>query len=288
MKVYGEYTQDQLDAQYNLRARHPDHPEHFARWSRASADARSSVPCQSDIRYGDGDKQSLDLFRATASSGPRPLLAFIHGGYWQAMDKSDFGFLAPSFTRKGITLAVLNYGLAPHATIHEIVDDVRAALIWLWRNAAGLGADPARLFVSGHSAGGHLTAMMLATDWAALGADLPRDLVKGGCSISGLYDLEPIRLCFLNEALAMTASDARRASPVHLSAPTAPLLLAVGGEETEEFHRQQAELVRAWRSDKLREIDMPGHDHFSIMGSLADEASPLHRAVVELVADTAE
>ena len=106
MKVYGEYTQDQLDAQYNLRARHPDHHEHFARWSRASADARSSVPCQSDIRYGDGDKQSLDLFRATASSGPRPLLAFIHGGYWQAMDKSDFGFLAPSFTRKGITLAM--------------------------------------------------------------------------------------------------------------------------------------------------------------------------------------
>lgn len=286
MKVYGGYTRDQLDAQYNLRARHPDHPEHFARWSRASADARASLPCELEIRYGAGDKQSLDIFRAPAGAGPRPLLAFVHGGYWQAMDKADFGFLAPSFTRAGITLAVLNYWLAPQATIHEIIDDVRAALVWLWRNAASFGADPARLFVSGHSAGGHLTGMMLATDWGALGADLPPDLVKGGCSISGLYDLEPIRLCFLNEALSLDAADARRASPIHLPAPAAPLLLAVGGDETAEFHRQQAELVRVWRSGNLRQIDMPGHDHFSIMGSLAEEASPVHRAVVQLAADT--
>lgn len=284
MSVYRGYTQEELDAQYNLRARHPEHPSRFARWSQESATARRTLECELDLSYGETAPRSLDFFHARGP-GPHPVLAFIHGGYWQAMDKADFGFVAPSFVEAGISVAVVNYTLAPATGIDGIVDENRAALAWLWRNAARFGGDPSRLFACGHSAGGHLTAMLLATHWKGFAGDLPPDLVKGGCAISGLYDLEPIRLSFLNQALAMDAATARAASPAHLPAPGLPLALSVGGEETEEFHRQQSELVRAWGngSGTLDEIEMPGKDHFTIMDALAQPESPLHVATRRLV-----
>lgn len=288
MSIYGTYDQEQLDAQYNLRARHPDHAAHFERWGRASAEARQALDCHPDLRFGSAEAQSLDLYLPSAARTPAPVVAFIHGGYWQAMDKADFGFVAPPFVEAGIAFASLNYTLAPAASMHEIVAEIRTALAWLPRNGGGFGLDPSRLYVCGHSAGGHLTAMALTTDWPALGPDLPGDLIRGGCAISGLYDLEPIRLSYLNQALGMGPEDARAASPVQAAAPRVPLLLSVGGEETEEFHRQQEALFRAWGGGGMLErIDMPGRDHFTIMDALADAESALFQRTCRLVRDDA-
>ena len=164
--------------------------------------------------------------------------------------------------------------------LDTLVAQCRSAVVWVHGHAGELGGDPRRIFVSGHSAGGHLVAMLLATDWAALGA--PADVVKGGCAISGLYDLEPIRLCYLNDVLALTPDAARRNSPVLLPRPaTGSLLLAVGGDEGPEYHRQTNDLAAAWRGGggALEVLDMAGHDHFSIVGELESPVSPLARAI---------
>jgi len=170
---------------------------------------------------------------------------FVHGGYWHRLDKTDFSFVAGA-CRETATV-VVNYALVPTVDLDELVRQVRASVAWVHANARSFGGDPARITVSGHSAGGHLVAMLLATDWPQFG--VPADVVKAGCAISGLYDLEPIRLCYLNEVLGLTPESARHNSPVHLK-PTgrAPLVLAVGADEGPEYHRQTTDLAAACRS----------------------------------------
>ena len=280
--VYRDYGQAALDAQYNLRALVTDYPEYFRRWAETSAAARARRPCRLDLAY---DKEALDFFPAFRSAAP--CLVFIHGGYWQSLDKSDFSFLAPSFQDAGIAVAVVNYTLAPKATMDEIVRQNRAAIAWLHRNGRELGIDAGRLHVAGHSAGGHLTAVMMTTDWAALGfAENP---VRGGVAISGLYDLEPIRLCYLNKVVGMDAAMAARNSPTgRIPARAAPLILSVGGAETPEFHRQQAEFEQAWRAHGLGAeiVDQPGDHHFSVIERLGESSSPLHRAAMRQIRGT--
>ena len=182
-------------------------------------------------------------------------------------------------------MAVVNYALIPTVDMDELVRQVRASVAWLHRNVAALGGDPARLTVSGHSAGGHLVAMLMATDWARF-AGLPADVVKAGCGISGLYDLEPIRLSYLNETLGLTPETARRNSPVHLvPASAGRLLLAVGAKEGDEYHRQTESLAAAWRRRGLavEVMDMAGHDHFSIITELGDPGTPLSRAILRQI-----
>jgi arylformamidase len=170
----------------------------------------------------------------------------------------------------------------PTIDLDTLVGQCRAAVAWVHAHAREFGGDAARIFVSGHSAGGHLVAMLLATDWAALGA--PADTVKAGCAISGLYDLEPIRLCYLNDVLGLTAEVARRNSPVTLPPPrSGRLVLAVGGDEGAEYHRQTDALAAAWRAVPLEVMDMRGHDHFSIVGELESPLSPLARALQRLM-----
>ncbi|HLJ19386.1 MAG TPA: alpha/beta hydrolase, partial [Stellaceae bacterium] len=169
----------------------------------------------------------------------------------------------------------------------EIVRQNRAAVAWLHRNARDYGIDAARIHVAGHSAGGHLTAMMLATDWAPLGLD--RNPVRGACAISGLYDLEPIRLCYLNDVLSLEAAEAARNSPLHhLPKQSPPLILSVGTGETDEFLRQQAEFATAWRAAglPLEMADQPGDHHFSVIDRLGQPNSPLHRAVMRQISSS--
>ncbi len=281
--LYLNYDQAGLDAQYNLRAAVPAFPDFVADWAERSTRARSEVDCMVNLAYGPAPAEKLDLFPA----GPgAPVHLFIHGGYWQSMDKDHFGFVAQGLVPKGAAVAVNDYALAPDVGMDEIVRQNRAALAWLWRHVADFGGDPNRIFVSGHSAGGHLTAMLLATDWPAFDPGLPKDLVKGGMAISGLFDLEPVRLCYLNQVLGMDAATAQRNSPValvdRLAANPAPLGLCVGGDETDEFHRQQAEfaarLTAAGRRPAI--IDMPGFHHFDLVCELTDPASPLTRAIL--------
>jgi arylformamidase len=265
-----------LDAQYNLRAAFPDHPQHFARWARESETARRSLPCRIDLAYGPAPLQKLDFF---PGGTPRPpLLVFLHGGYWQAMDKSDFGFLAPAFTRRGIAVAIVNYSLAPAARLTAMVEESGAALRFLAGAAAGLGFAAERMAVAGHSAGGQLAAMTL------LGAAPP----PLACAVSGVFDLEPIRLCYLNRVLRLDAAEAAALSPLRCIAerPSGPapgrLLLSGGGRETEEFRRQQADFAALWeaRFGAAPVIaEQPEADHFTIMDRMAAPGAPLFEAL---------
>lgn len=290
MTIFRDYDQAGLDAQYNNRAAVPDHPAYFERWARDSAQARETLPCRLDLAYGPGERERLDIFPAGGGASA-PALVFIHGGYWKGLDKSDFSYPATALVDAGIAYVAIRYPLAPAAGMDEIVASVRRALAWLWREGRGHGVDPARLVVSGHSAGGHLTAMLLATDWPAVADDLPADLVKGGLSISGLYDLEPVRLSYHNAELRLDAAAARRNSPLHhLPATAPPLALVVGAEETDEFRRQQQEFLAAWRARGLEGsgAEFAGLNHFSIVDGFYDPASPLQRTARALLAGRLE
>src|SRR5258705_4061769 len=179
-----------LARQYNNRALVPDHAQYFARWGDASARARSIMPSHLDRRYGDMPGETLDLFPARKGDGT--CMMFIHGGYWRSLDKHDFSFLAPAWVDAGVSLAVVNYDLCPKVTIDEIVRQMLRASRWLWLNAEQYGMDQDRLYVAGHSAGGHLTAMLMCALWQQLDPRLPKDLWQGGLAISGIYDLRPL------------------------------------------------------------------------------------------------
>lgn len=278
--VFRHYDQDALDREYDNRRKVADALEWLARYARESEGARKDLECRLDVTYGPTPAERLDIF--PAPGGKAPISVFVHGGYWRALDKADFHFVARAFVPAGVAAVVINYGLVPAVTMEELVRQCRAAVAWAYRNAASFGGDPERIFVSGHSAGGHLVAMLMATDWRAF-AGLPDAAVKGGAGISGLYDLEPIRLCYLNETLGLAPDDARRLSPVLLPRPRrGALLLVVGGDEGPEYHRQTDDLARAWRGPDLavEVMDMAGHHHFSIVSQLESPESALSRAIL--------
>lgn len=267
-----------LDAQYNLRQAVPSHPEDFARWRRASEQARASLPCRIGLAYGPHPLETLDFF-PTATPG-RPILVFIHGGYWQAMGKDDFSFVANGFATAAAgnlaNVAVIDYPLAPGARMDRIVASVMRALLWLHRQAPALGAAPGRLYAAGHSAGGHLVAMAAVTNWTQLDPKAPASLLQAGLAISGLFDLRPIQLCYLNDVIGMDVAEAERNSPL-LLLPAAshrlpPLALVVGEGETEAFHGQQSDFARAYayapNGGQVMAVTEPGRHHFDIMHDL--------------------
>lgn len=278
--IYRGYDRAALDAQYNCRGMVPDFDDHMARWKRLSEEAFASFEVRRDLAYGPSDGERLDLF-LPVGPGPYPLMIFIHGGYWRAMDKTVHAFPALGFVPDGVALASIDYTLAPAADMDRIVRECRTAVAWCHANAAELGIDPGRIHVSGHSAGGHLTAMAMATDWPSFGDRLPAGLVVSGCPISGLYDLEPIRLTYLNDDVRLTPELARRNSPVNLL-PRGPkaMTIAAGGIESDEFHRQQAVLLERWRGTiaDIEAVDMPGRHHFDVVTAFADGDDPLCRA----------
>ncbi len=213
------------------------------------------------------------------------MLVYIHGGYWRALDKRDASFIAPPFVAAGAMVVVPNYALCPAASIEEIVGQQRAALAWVWRHAAAHGGDPERIVVAGHSAGGHLAAMMLATDWPGVDPGLPADLVKGALSLSGVFELEPLRHApFLAPDLRLDAAAAERLSPIVLTAPKRPLFALVGGDESEEFLRQNALIAQAWGPAAVPVCEaVPGRHHMSVLRELAEPGSRTHRLALQLL-----
>jgi arylformamidase len=282
--IFLGYDRDALDREYDNRKKVIDSPMWLRRFAEESNAARAEIPCRLDVAYGGHPGERLDVFpaeRATAA----PVHVFIHGGYWHRLDKDDFSYVARAFVPAGIATVVIDYALMPSVTMAELVRQCRAALAWVYEHARSFGADPQRITISGHSAGGHLVAMLMATDWAAF-AGMPADLVKAGAGISGLYDLEPIRLCYLNDVLALTPDEARAHSPILLT-PThaAPLLLPLGAREGPEYHRQSDSMAAAWRrhGGRAEVQSLAGHDHFSIVWELNARDSALSRAVRSLI-----
>ena len=269
---------DWFDAQYNLRAGRPDYEKTvIPGWMAASQDARDSLECTLDVRYAEGEKQKLDVFRCADARAPT--LIWIHGGYWQRGDKSVYSFLATPFVQKGVNVVVVGYDLCPTVSMTRISEELREALSFIWHEGETLGINRDRLTVMGHSAGGHLTQMMMATDWSARDAALPANLIKAGIPVSPLSYLEPVRLTLaLNANLRMDPAEADAQSPMtnHPPVTDAPQLVVVGGAETDEFHRQTQMYVDKFASD-ARAMDMyvvPDVDHFDELNVLADPASP--------------
>ncbi len=266
---------DFVEREYNLRAAFPDHPQWFARWAADSAAARSRLDARLDVRYGNGPKQTIDLFPA---ADPRGTVLFIHGGYWRALDKSDHSFVALPLVAASVGVAVLNYDLCPAVGIARIVDECREAVAWLRREGPGHGLSLQRLVVSGHSAGGHLAAMLVATDWRARGQ--PADAITGAVAISGVFDLEPLVHVSFNADLMLDAGRAYLVSPVHLQprVPT-PMLIAAGAEETSEFIRQSWLLWECWPAchppKRRAPLFIAGRHHFSVLTDLGDPESDL-------------
>jgi len=274
---------ERMEREYNARAAIPDHPQIFARWAEQGAQVRRRRAGLIDMPYGDDDGERLDVFPTVHRTSP--LLVFIHGGYWRSLDKSDFSWIAPPFLDAGVAVAFLNYGLAPRVAVEDMVRQQLKVIAWLYTRAEELGFDRQRIVVSGHSAGGHLTAMMMAALWPEVDPALPADLVKGGIAISGLFDLEPlVPLPFINSDLKLDVAAARKVSPVHLPPTTgAPLLTAVGALESSEFKRQMRLIHQAWPHNAREELEVAGANHLTVCDALADPESALFRTALDLV-----
>ena len=287
-----------LNAQYNNRALVPNFAEHFARWQSDSAIARACSKCTLDVSYGPAASETLDVFPATSadtSTGTAkvkaPVMVFLHGGYWRSLDKSDHSFVAPAFSQRGACVVVPNYALCPGTpqaptTLPHIALQMVQALAWTHRHIAAFGGDPNRVTVVGHSAGGHLAAMLLACDWRAAAKDLPRDLVKSALSISGLFELESImRTPFLQESLKLTPPHAVQCSPAWFKAPTRGTLYSVvGGDESAEFLRHNRLIQSTWGSTRVPVCEaLPGRNHFSALSALTEPGHRLHTLACKLL-----
>ena len=277
-----QYTPEFVERGYNNRAAVPDHPRSLARYAELSQATVRALP-KVDQRYGSAPRETLDLFLPPSS--PRGTYVFIHGGYWRGLDKADFSFVAAPLVAQGYAVAVLNYDLCPSVTVAAIVDECRRAVLWLVREGPRHGAPASPLVVGGHSAGGHLVAMLFATDWRTHGlAEAP---FRAGVSLSGVHDLEPLVLSTMNADLRLDCAEARAVSPVHFAPRTAaPLLIAAGADETTEFLRQSQLMFDAWPANRPAGRQAPWfiaeRDHFTVVLDYAEPTSALTRATVAL------
>jgi arylformamidase len=278
MIVYKQYDQDALNRQYNNRLQVPDHPVHTAMWEKLSAQTEKELPVKKDVQYGDHPRERMDIYPSPVP-GSKTLI-FIHGGYWRNLDKSFFQFVAKAFHPYNITVVVITYPLAPEVSIDQIVLSCRKAVQWVHKNIIAYHGDADQLYVAGHSAGGHLAAMMMTDDKI-----IPPVLLKGVCSMSGLFNLVPIQLSDINETLHMDKDMALRNSPVYLRPVIhCPLLLIVGADETEEYKSQGEELNDNWKQIiPVETLQLKGVNHFSIAGDLLDNHSLLHRKMREMM-----
>jgi len=270
-----------LEAEYNNRRRVPEHPEIQGRWKSASEALRKGGKVDIDLAYGKGDRNRYDLFRASNGAANAPVVVYIHGGYWQRGDRKDNSFVAKELNARGISVALPSYTLCPSIGVIDIVAELRQCLKAVWERTKQ------RLVVVGHSAGGHLAATMLATDWAKVGG-VPADLVKAAYAISGVFDLAPLIPTSLNEALKLDPAKARESSPLFWPAPPKHLtfVAAAGGDESQEFFRQALEITAAWSKAGVKAecVIVPDTNHFTIVEELARPESAMLARVVAMAA----
>jgi arylformamidase len=275
-------TQEELDAQYALERVVPDAASYAPSYAAESERVRGELQHRLGVPFGPTLAEHADVYPAPGVTRGAPVLVYLHGGYWRRFSSKEFGFVARGPSSRGVATVVVNYALCPAVTVSEIVRQARAALAWTYENAAGFGGDPQRIHVAGHSAGGHLTAMLLATDWEGE-YGLPRDIAKGGYAISGLFDLAPFPYTFLQPKLQLTWAEVLRYSPIlRLPDRAPPLLVAYGEDETDEFKRQSEEFFEKWRSSGLEggRLILPGKNHYDAIYGFLEAGSPLCSAIL--------
>jgi arylformamidase len=283
MLYRGFATQAEIDAEYNVGQRRVDRDEVGRHMAQLSERAVALPGVELGVRYGPTREEHLDVYRA-AGDGPRPVLVFIHGGYWRAYSSRDFALAALGPLAHGIDVVAVNYTLAPKVTIDEITRQNRAAVAWVHGNAASWGGDSSRVVVAGHSAGGHQTAMVLATDWER-DYDLPADVVHAGLPISGVFDLRPFPYSYLAPSLQLSRRTVETQSPVLSPPASGPRrVVAWGGGETSEFARQSLAYVDHCRGAGIdaRALALGTDDHYDAVLELADPSSELTRVALEL------
>jgi arylformamidase len=274
-------TQEDLDAQYNLTAMLPEAAARYEKlcwWE--SEDARSELDHRLDVPFGPTLAEHVDLYPA---GGNAPVLVYVHGGFWCLRTSKEFGFVARGPASRGVATVVTNYDLCPRVTIDEIVRQTRAAVAWVHKNAASFGGDHERIHVAGHSAGGHLVAMLLATDWEGK-YGLPGDIIKSATAISGFYDLAPFPFTFLQPQLQLGYDQVLKNSPIlHIPDSAPPLLVAYGENETDEFKRQSEEYLDAWKANGLegKILILQNKNHYEVIEGFLASETPLCSGILQ-------
>ena len=296
MPGYGPYNEEELNIQYSLRNARPDYETTMIpRWQRRSAAYRDKAGGRYDIAYGDGERDRADFFPAGSPNGA--LIVYIHGGYWQRGDKSVYSFLAEPYNKAGFSVVAINYMLCPKVKVGDIPPQCRRAVTWAWDHLADFGASAEKFYLMGHSAGAHLTAWMMATDWPGCDPRYPGDLIRAAAPISGLYDFEPIRHTAENRGTGTnagfglnidSAEEARAVSLIdHPPLTEAPQLMGWGLDESDEFVRQNEEqYARLCRTGTpVSATRVPDRDHFDMVDVLGDEKSELVSRILTLFSE---
>jgi arylformamidase len=279
---YKTFRQDELEYQYNPRVSVPDFPELAKVRSAQARNVRGAAKSWLNVPYGSAPREMLDIYAADRAGGP--VLVYIHGGYWRSGTKEDNANFVPAFTQRGATVVLVEYDLCPRVTVTDIVRQTRASIAWTFRNILRYGGDPARLYISGHSAGGHLTAMALANDWEKEG--LPKNFIKAAVAMSGVHDLDMVMHISANQEIRMTPEIAKHNSPF-LNPPMieCPLLVAVGGLEPEGWKQMSKDYFEFCRERGLTAeyLEVPGANHYTMSEHLGNPASPLAQAIFRLM-----
>lgn len=287
MNIYLDYDQEALDRQYEHRHIVPNADEFSTRSRADSKRVRDAAKGRFDVSFGDHEDETLDVYFADGATeaDSRPIIAFFHGGRWSTGSKSSNCECAEQINQSGAHFISVNFTLIPNTDIDGIVGQCRDAIAWIYNNAKSFGGDPNRIYVMGKSSGGHLTGMMLTTDWQDT-RGLPSNVIKGGLVVSGMYDLEPVRLTFRNDALKLDEASARRNSPIHhIPDQACPIVASVGSIESDEFRRQTRDFAKAWEKagHPVHYAEMQGRHHFSISEDMANASSPLMTPFLELM-----
>lgn len=282
MPIWAGLSAEEHEAQYNPQRSVPDYTTAQQRRAPRNEAALATLRREADIAFGPGDLHKLDLY-IPEGPGPHPVHAFLHGGYWRAQDKRNFAFIAPPLVRRGVMVAVLNYDLCPAVTLDGTVASALAGVEWLGKHVASRGGDPARITLSGHSAGAHLTAAALATDWTSRG--LPADLIKGALLISGIYDPRPAMLTTVNAEIRLTEEIAARQDYERIAPRVpCPAWVIAGGDEPWHWTDQSFRYVQHLRRHGMKPglIVSPGFHHFDIIDQYAEPGSDIARCVAAL------
>lgn len=278
MNTTPETGMPDYETEYDNRSRVTDFAAIFARWEADAAAYRAVANCELGIAYGDSPRQTYDFFRPQQASGDA-LVLFIHGGYWRSLSPGMFSHMAGGLTAHGVPVAVMGYDLCPQVTIGQIIAQARAAAAALWRRFN------VPIVACGHSAGGHLAACLLATDWSAVAPELPRHLVRSAYCISGVYNLKPLTETSINADLKLVFEEAELTSPLFWPAPSGLSLdVVVGADESAEFLKQSRRIADVWDLGGAitRYEERPGTNHFTVLDALADKDSAMVARVAAL------